>query len=203
MPSFTCNMVEDILASDESSTRFENFCVFLFCDVDGIDYVPTSRSYDLGRDGRVASMTSSKEQSFILCSLTVDYAKKAEDDLKRLMEFKSPKSIIFCSSQKISEQAVDKLESTLQAICPGLDIRTMGVDQLSMLAMKHPTSFTRYYHAELSELKSALSTGDTDPSEVTLTGLRIPDVTYLPLRRYYLILAWRHQFHHLKDQCFG
>src|SRR5688572_30330732 len=82
--------VRDILRTESSSIRFEDLCVETFADAEGIHYVRTSRSYDLGRDGRDASPRSGAIPPMICCSLEDDFDAKAERDLRRVMENTTP-----------------------------------------------------------------------------------------------------------------
>jgi hypothetical protein len=54
--SFTDKMAEDVLSGEIYAPRFEKLCSELFSLVDGIQYVTTSQSWDLGRDGRSAML---------------------------------------------------------------------------------------------------------------------------------------------------
>src|SRR4051794_4142913 len=77
------SMIHRILSEEASSTRFEDLCVELFTSVDGIEYVRTSRSWDLGQDGRASSPRTNDAPS-ICCSLTSNLNAKAKSDLERI-----------------------------------------------------------------------------------------------------------------------
>jgi hypothetical protein len=64
----TKGIVIKILTEEESSARFERFCVELFSRLDATEYVTTSPSYDLGRDGRQTSLFAVDVFPFICAS---------------------------------------------------------------------------------------------------------------------------------------
>jgi len=78
---FTEAMARTILENELSSHRFERFCVALFSEVDGVEYVPTSASWDLGRDGRSVSARDDPALAVICCSLRDDVDEKARRDV--------------------------------------------------------------------------------------------------------------------------
>lgn len=80
--SFTQAMAIEILSDRVSSTRFEQFRIDLFSEYEGIDYVPTSTTWDLGRDGRTLRLERTNDTPFIACSLRSDVPVKAIEDLQ-------------------------------------------------------------------------------------------------------------------------
>ena len=172
--------VQDILRSESSPIRFEDLCVEVFSDAEGIHYVRTSRSYDLGRDGRDASPRSGAVSPMICCSLRDDFDSKSKEDLERIMKSSSPTSILFCSTQPISEDAGRTIENHARSICPSLDtVRVNGVEQISQLVMRFPRAFLHYYGGELANLREALFGNGGDQEHLELTGMRVALTTQL------------------------
>lgn len=63
--------IQRILEDEKSSIRFEHFCCDLLTSIDGFDYVWTSRSWDLGRDGRSLPMNQEGGCGYICCTTGV------------------------------------------------------------------------------------------------------------------------------------
>lgn len=169
-----------VIEAEVSSVRFEDFCVELFSDVEGIDYVRTSRSYDLGRDARGVAAKSGAVPPFICCSLRGDHEDKALGDIRRILEFVQPKSILICCSTKISESAIHGIEQAARKVAPSLEtIRTHGLDQLSQLAARYPKAVRLLYSGEVATIKAALGYDDEKDESIKLTGMRIALTTQL------------------------
>lgn len=170
--------VSSIIQDDVQSSRFERFCVDLFSIVDDEEYVPTSVSWDLGKDGRSARLS---DDTPILCaSLRGDVSSKAKSDLQRLQETSPPKKLRFCSSQKISENRREQVTKELKALCPNLEVTAVdGIDQLAPLAHRHPAPFLAWYKNELDNLRLALAQTVDGGAETEITGMRIALTTQL------------------------
>src|SRR5262245_18764573 len=108
---FTRDMAEWILSANMDPIRFESFCVDLFTELDSLYYVPTSLSWDLGRDGRPIAMIAREDTPFICCSLRADVPEKIVEDLERLQENAEVTALRFCSSQKVSEQGREGIKN--------------------------------------------------------------------------------------------
>lgn len=176
---FTESMVMHVLTRERYPTRFEDFCVQLFSDEDQITYVRTSRSHDLGKDGRGVSHRD-KVPPLICCGTEADVVSKAVKDATRLAESVVPAHLIFCfTDPHFSEDKAFKIDQEVRRIFPDIEIvRAFGANQLSQLAVVHPAAFSNYYAPELQDLRGALSVTTTSP-EVELTGLRVALTTLL------------------------
>ena len=60
-------IAELILQTESNSYRFENFCLAVVGKHEGVKYLPTSQSWDMGRDGR-ASGRGLGTHANILCA---------------------------------------------------------------------------------------------------------------------------------------
>ena len=49
-------IIKSLFETEESSTRFENICIDLYNQAEGAQLVPTSKSWDRGRDARSISI---------------------------------------------------------------------------------------------------------------------------------------------------
>jgi hypothetical protein len=178
--SFTEAMARSVLDTETSSTRFEDFCIELFRDVDGYPYVRTSRSWDLGRDGRDVSLRSGPVPPCICASLRGDHERKALADIQRLKEFIEPTHVLICFAAKVSENEVHGIEKAVRKLCPSIEsIRTVGLDQLSQLSVRHNRALLMHYFGELQAIKSVLGYDDHKEEEIRLTGMRIALTTQL------------------------
>ena len=172
--------VQDILRSESSPIRFEDTCIEVFSDAEGIHYVRTSRSYDLGRDGRDASPRSGPIPPMICCSLEDHFDSKAEKDLRRIMQSCSPTTLLFCSTQPLTEYAGQAIENKARTICSSLEtLRVNGLEQLSQLIMRYPRAFLHNYAGELANLREALFGDGGDQERLELTGMRVALTTQL------------------------
>ncbi len=179
-PAFTQIMADSILAAEVHATRFEDFCIDLFREVDGIEYVGTSRTYDLGADGRSVDRAGCESAPFILCSLRRDVAGKFLADLQVLSQHQQPKEVLACSNQPLSDYAERQIRVGLLQSCPTLNnARVLGVDKLAQLCMRYPTAFASHYHAELAAVKDVLAMPDDNLERIEITGMRIALTTQL------------------------
>ncbi len=158
--TFTNRMAEFILEKEDTSQRFERFCVDLFTEVDGVQYVPTSASWDLGRDGRPVSLHSANAP--VLCaSLRPDVDTKITKDVARLVETTNPKVLRFCSTQRITEYRRDEIVNLLHRKFHGIEeILVDGCTQLAVLAGRHPAHLHKWYRGELDNLRDTLLAPD-------------------------------------------
>lgn len=171
-------MVVHILEREVSPVRFENFCIALCSEADQRNYLPTSRSYDLGRDAKGASPGSVHD--YICCGIEADVIKKGKGDIDRLSNTSSPENLIFCFTSGVTEHKANQLEAYSRKKFPSLiTVRTFGKEQLASLCASHPDPFETQYASELGTLRKALGVTTANPDEVELTGLRVALTTQL------------------------
>ena len=171
------NVVLNILRGERSPIRFEEFCCDLFTKVDGVDYLPTSRSYDLGRNGRSLPSGESGEVGFICCATGVEenFEDKAKGDLQKILKFAHPASIYFCSTQEKSEGYLQKVESQIRELAPDVKrVSALGAYQIvPLVSQRYPEVFERRYVAELLEHREWLKADDISNMELQTVGMQI------------------------------
>lgn len=179
MTNFTESMAAHVLTYEESSTRFEDFCVELLRDAERIEYVRTSRTWDHGRDGRDASAKSGPVPPLLCSSLRDDTLAKAVEDLKRLLGQPEPTVLYVCCALPVSEHLTIEIEGVTRKMCPTIEtVRVFGQAQLTQLARRYPRAMDMLYAGELAELRGVYG-GYAPVQEQELTGLRIALTTQL------------------------
>src|ERR1035438_237518 len=96
-------IAELILHTASNSYRFENFCISAVGKHEGVTYLPTSQSWDFGRDGRASSRGRGSHSNILCATLNENLDGKAEADVLRLTASASPDRIAYCSSHKLAE----------------------------------------------------------------------------------------------------
>jgi len=179
--SFTEGMAKWVLEAEHSPARFERFCCALFSSEDGRDYVPTSSTYDLGRDGRTADAQDAKPPSYLCASLRVDAIDKASEDARRLAETTPAiDTVRFCSNQRLTEDRLDRIEAVFTKTLPGANsTEADGSIQLAALAVQHSAIFEQFYLAEIQNLRDSLGVEDAENEHLRVTGMRIALTTQL------------------------
>lgn len=170
--TLTQGIVTQVLEQEDYPKRFERFCVDLFSRLDGVDYVCTSSSWDLGRDGRGTAGPIPEGQPFICCSLDERIKAKAIADLKKLVQHVNPSAVRVCSSKKLSEKQIESIEVELQRVAPKAKVKTEGQTQIVTLASRYPDVFEKHYSGEISSIKKLLLSASSDSSS-ELSGLRV------------------------------
>lgn len=172
-------MVMHILERESYPTRFEELCIGLFLEIDQVEYVRTSVTYDFGRDGKSAALRSPKP--LICCGTGPDPISKARSDTIRILQGTSPKHLLFCfTDPHFTEHKAIQIEAAVRTLCQTVEIvRSYGGDQLAQLIVRFPKTFQRLYAGELADLQSALAMKSSTNDEIELTGLRIALTTQL------------------------
>jgi len=177
---FTVGMAKTILEQDPNPLRFERWCVDLFSLVDRTDYVPTSRTYDKGRDGRTVNLGHGSVPAFILCTVGDKLPQKVQSDLRTLLTTVNPKVIRVCTARLLSEAEIERTKSVVREQCKGLEsVDVDGLEQLAVLAHRYPTTLQAHYGAELKALRDSLSYEGDDESAIQLSGMRLALSTQL------------------------
>jgi hypothetical protein len=91
--------VGEILSREDSTLRFENFSIELLSALHHVTYFPTSRSWDMARDGKTLVQHGDEKPRFLCVSIEQNIDDKAQKDVAHA----SPHSLTFCTSQKMSE----------------------------------------------------------------------------------------------------
>lgn len=145
-----------ILSHENNALRFERFCNSLVGDLEGgIQVLATSRTWDMGIDGRVRT---SHVSVFTCCSLTGKVESKSKKDITRLAGSGSAvERIYFCSSQNLSELQATRIEAELRDLLPAeVIINVYGREMLAQLAAAHQEYFLKHYRQEVEQCLAVL-----------------------------------------------
>lgn len=172
-------IVRSLFDFEISPIRFEHVCIDLYRNAEGIELVPTSRTWDRGRDARRISIsTGSEALPGVLCAaLSADIDAKVEADIRRLAETTQTKAIVYCTSQSLTEHACDKIEAKIRKLYPTAEsVRVLGQIQLVALGERFEDTLQHYYAAEIRNIEQALLQPTTS-SEPESIGLRLALIT--------------------------
>ncbi len=130
-------IVKALFDFESNPIRFERVCSDLFSESEGAVFVATSLNWDLARDARRISI-GGKELHGVLCAtLSTNLDEKIEADILRLADTTQTKAIVYCTSRPLTENACDKIEASIRALCPGVEsVRVLGQFQLIDLGMR-------------------------------------------------------------------
>lgn len=168
-----------IIQSESNSIRFERFCSEICERSENITLVSTSASYDRGRDARSIAPTKKSHAAIVCCSLDKDLDEKAKADLRRVTRTSDPERLIYCSSQKISEDKADRLEAELRTyLRPSCSVAVLGADHLAQLADRFPEIFIKFYQAEVSTIEARLTSFQSGEEKAETKGLRLALVAF-------------------------
>lgn len=178
---FTVEMATQILTNERYTIRFEDFCIQLFKDAKTVDYLSTSRTYDLGRDARGVTSPGSNVPPVLCCGTDADPVAKADSDLDTLLKHLVPDDVIFCfTDPHFSESKHAKIIANAHRRCSSLKVvEAYGGRQLAELSVQYPDSFEKHYAAELADYRISLALPATPDRTIELTGLRIALTTQL------------------------
>lgn len=173
----TRHLVQSLLSTDSSALRFEDLCNQLVSDEFGIRLLLTSRSWDLGRDGR---SVSPGDVAFLTASLRRDVDDKAVDDCRRLAQYlgKRQCTLYVCSAVELSELACEAIRSQLAKHLPKASvIHVLGANHLAEIALRHVTTLERLYRAELDDVRRLLTSPAEEEVEAEAQALRLALMT--------------------------
>ena len=171
-------IAEILIENERSDTRFEEFAREICERNESITLLPTSKSWDRGRDARSTSPSRYTHQGILCASLNKDIDSKAEADLLRVTSTSSTERLIYCSSQKLSEEKADDLTKIIRRHIPSGSVLVLGAQQLGALADKWPEVFEKYYHAEIRTIRAHLLEKSTAHEKNATLGLRLALVTF-------------------------
>jgi hypothetical protein len=183
-----CKMIPGIakilIEGEISASRFEEFAVEISARVLGINLVGTSTNYDRARDGRsLTSQRRGKGQEYgavLHATLRADLDKKVKSDISTMAEHTGAKHVIYCSSQPVTEQGIDKLSAEIRAICPNVDsVTVFGSFQLSQFSeYRHPGVFENFYAGEIATIEQRLNPNRVEDETAEKRGLRLALVAF-------------------------
>jgi len=170
-------IAEIIIETEKNDYRFENFTREICEKQEGVSFVPTSQSWDRGRDARAMAPGRGSHRNLICATLNKDVNAKADADLLRVTATSSPDRLVYCSSQKLSEEKIDEITKTIRRHVPSGSVLVLGGIQLGALAEKCPDIFEKHYHAEAQALRSTILTSPA-ADNTTKRGLRLALIAF-------------------------
>ncbi|MGC2744245.1 MAG: hypothetical protein WA672_13720, partial [Candidatus Angelobacter sp.] len=167
---------EAILKGETNDSRFEKFCRILLEKNEGVTLVPTSKSWDQGRDGVSIRPSSGTHSEVLCCTINGKIEEKVIADAKRLAETKTvPEHVYYCFSLDLSDHKRDELTADFRAELKGTySVSMLGVKQIAEIAEHHSELFRDFYHAEVRGAEASLQAfaiGQQQTSETR--GLRL------------------------------
>ena len=105
--------VDQILSHDTDDHRFENFAVALASVLEGAPIVRTSRSSDLGRDGRGVA---ERHGVFAIATLRTDIAKPLADAKRLKAKARTIKRVYYVAARLVSEVVLEEHRAALQKL---------------------------------------------------------------------------------------
>ena len=152
-------IIEALFNLEVNDIRFERFCRELYSKVGGVVLVPTSRTWDLGRDGRSISHAGDGGLAAVLCAtLSERVDQKVEADVRRLKQTTQTGRIVYCSSRAISEARCDKIQADIRKLYPSAEsVVVLGQIQLVDLAQDNEEILRHHYAAEIQNAEQALA----------------------------------------------
>lgn len=171
------SIAEIIIENEKSDYRFETFTREICEKHEGIEFVPTSQSWDRGRDARATAAGRGSHRNLICATLNKDLNEKVDSDLLRVTSTSSPDRLVYCSSQKLSEEKVDDITKLIRRHVPTGSVLVLGSIQLGALAEKYGDILEKHYPAEVQSIRSALFTEPSADGTAT-KGLRLALIAF-------------------------
>jgi len=173
-------IIEALFNLEVNDLRFEEFCRELYSKVGDVVLVPTSRTWDLGRDGRTISTRGGDGRlAAVLCAtLSERVDQKVEADVRRLKQTTQTGRIVYCSSRAISETRCDKIQAEIRKLYPSAEsVVVLGQIQLVDLARDNEQILRHHYAAEIQNAEQALAFEPTTSRDPENLALRLALVT--------------------------
>lgn len=167
---FRISVIEAVISNETNDSRFESFCRDIVSDIEGgATILPTSASWDLGRDGVGAGIARGV---YLSCTLRDDVDAKALADIERICQTtKQIARLYFCFAKPLSEYMLSKIQDQLgQEVEQRFPIHCLGAAQLSDRGARQPHITDRHYSAEIADCTRTIR---TDPSDDAESGLRL------------------------------
>ena len=165
--SVPVGIARTVIESDYEPTRFELFCCDLVSEIEGgVIVVPTSQSWDRGRDGR---SVGSGTRIALCATLMNSLDNKVRSDLKKLFANGGDfAKVYFCTSHaNASEHTLDKCVAEVRAeVGTSIPVEPLNGTQLSRISGRFPNPIRRHYATEIRELLQALTEDDSQESQV-------------------------------------
>lgn len=170
-------LVGSLLKFETSPMRFEALCIDLLSAQENATFVPTSRTWDMGRDGRRALQDDGG--THVVCvSLSETIDKKVEADIRRLEATTKPRSIVYCTSRDISEHAADDLSAEIRRLSSSVEsVNVLYQSQIASMALRRQDILHKHYRAEITNLQSLFFGDAAQAHDPENTGLRLALLT--------------------------
>jgi len=165
-----------IIENCHNDFSFEQFSLEICSAEHKIQFLPTSQSWDRGRDGRSAGPSRGSHRNLLCSTLNREIDGKVEADLLRITATSSPDHLIYCSSQYLSEEKADQLTKSIKRHAPSGGSTVYGSLQLAKLATKFPQVFEKHFHAEIESIRETLRS-DVSSNDEQKRSLRLALLT--------------------------
>lgn len=171
-------VARSLLQFEDNPLRFERVCMELYREAEGVELVPTSRTWDGGRDARGISLGGEGLPGVLCATLSKDIDEKVEADIGRLVGGTRTEGIVYCTSQDLSERACDRIEARIRELYPDVkSVRVLGQTQLAELGERFEGVLRRHYAGEIGNVESALRRPPVFADDPERIGLRLALVT--------------------------
>lgn len=158
MDALSIGLVRDLISSDTNDLRFEAFCNSLLSRVTGVTVVGTSRTADLGVDGRSLQLDALVEQVYVATSVRADVEAKIIEDALRIAATGQVKKVVFCTNRVVTEKKRTAIEEkALAALGAGVTCEILAADSLSDLAVRWPEELAAHYSFEIEQSRQRIA----------------------------------------------
>jgi predicted nucleic acid-binding protein len=162
-PRILRSWVDQVLAGEHDDDRFETFANEVVSAVEGKTIVSTSRSWDLGRDGRGLGPAHG---IFVLSSLRTDIDKPKTDASRLKATTWKIRHVYYAAPRLVSESVMEDHCKAIRAVLgEDVDVDPLSGPQVSELVSsgKAADAFKNHYGGELATIKGALAQDTDDP----------------------------------------
>jgi hypothetical protein len=171
--------VQAIIAAETNYIRFEKFCADVMTKEEGVTFVPTSVTYDQGRDARALGSSRGTHRAIICATLNQNIDDKIRQDLRTAAKTTAPDRLIYCCSQPLTERRIDQLTALIRKeLNSKCHVQIFGALQLAALAEKSPEIFGAYYKAEVDVIEAKLLSFQAGGERSETKGLRLALIAF-------------------------
>src|SRR5437016_2766895 len=140
------SFIQPIIVAESNYIRFEKFCAELMSKEEGTTFVPTSATYDQGRDARAMGPSRASHWGIVCATLNQNIDQKIRLDLRTVARTTKPDRLMYCCAQPLTERRVDQLTAVIRKeLDPKCSVQVFGALQLAAIAQKHTDIFQAYY----------------------------------------------------------
>lgn len=155
--------IEQILDREQDDHRFEAFANDVVSVLEGKSVLGTSKSWDLGRDGKGVG---ARHGTFVITTLRTDSGKPKTDAEHLKAAAPKIRHVYYVAPRLVSETKLEEHAKEIRAVL-GADvpIDSIGRVQLTELISsgKAAQAFRRHYRGELASITAALTSENDDP----------------------------------------